>query len=106
MKERLSPQEIVKTYEEMVDRFFGQRAQQLSASDSKEDEGVKDKTLEMFRQLLPESESSTVDLDGLKRSFYSRYKVRGQEGFTEDDDLPRADESRQRATGLKAIRSF
>lgn len=100
MKERLSPQEIVNAYEEMVDRFFGLRAQQLSASDQKEDEDVKDKTLEMFRQLLPESESSTIDLDGLKRSFYSRYKVRGQEGFTEDDDLPRADESIQRAVGL------
>jgi hypothetical protein len=58
--------------------------------------GVKDKVLETFRQLLPEVESSTVDLEGIKRSFYSKYKVRGQEGFQEDGDQPSVDESRNR----------
>lgn len=96
MKERMLPQEIVKVYEEMVERFFGGRAQQLSATDPKEDLEVKDKVLETFRQLLPDAEASTVDLDGMKKSFYARYKVRGQEGFIEDDDLPRMDESRSR----------
>jgi len=96
MKARMAPQEIVKVYEEMVDRFFGDRAQQLSATDPQEDMGVKDKVLETFRQYLPEVESSTVDVDGLKKRFYGRYKVRGQEGFVEDDDQPRLDESRAR----------
>lgn len=96
MKERMSPQEIVKTYEEMVDRFFGARAQRLSATDPKEDLAVKDKVLETFRQLIPETSSSTIDLDGMKRDFYAKYKVRGQEGFVEDDDQPRTDESRVR----------
>jgi hypothetical protein len=94
MKERFTPQEIVKVYEEMVDRFFGDRAQQLSATDSQEDMGVKDKVLETFRQHLPEVEASTVDIESLKKRFYGRYKVRGQEGFVEDDDQPRVDESR------------
>lgn len=96
VKERLTPQEIVKVYEEMVDRFFGDRAQQLSATDPDEDRSVKDKVLETFRQLVPEVEASTVDVEGMKRNFYSRYKVRGQKGFVEDDDQPRMDESRQR----------
>jgi uncharacterized protein (DUF2267 family) len=95
MKDRMSPQEIVKVYEEMVDRFFGDRAQQLSATDAEEDRGVKDKVLETFRQLIPDAETSTVDIDGMKRSFYAKYKVRGQEGFVEDDDQPRVDESRR-----------
>jgi uncharacterized protein (DUF2267 family) len=95
MKERMSPQEIVKVYEEMVERFFGDRGQQLSATDPEEDRGVKDKVLEVFRQHLPEVEASTVDVDAMKRDFYSRYKVRGQEGFAEDDDQPRMDESRR-----------
>jgi len=96
MKERFAPQEIVKVYEEMVDRFFGERGQQLSATDPDEDMGVKDKVLETFRQLLPEVESSTIDLEGIKRSFYSKYKVRGEEGFKEDGDQPELDESRTR----------
>jgi hypothetical protein len=98
MKERLTPQEIVKVYEEMIDRFFGERGQQLSATDPSEDMGVKDKVLETFRQLLPEVESSTVDLEGMKKSFYAKYKVRGQEGFEEDLDQPNIDESRRRKT--------
>jgi hypothetical protein len=96
MKERFAPQEIVKVYEEMVDRFFGDRGQQLSATDPSEDMGVKDKVLETFRQLLPEAESSTIDLEGIKSRFYSRYKTRGQEGFEEDSDQPGIDESRNR----------
>jgi hypothetical protein len=56
---------------------------------------VKDKVMETFRQLIPEAESSTLDIEGMKRSFYSKYKVRGQEGFVEDDDQPRVDESRR-----------
>lgn len=96
INERLSPQEIVKVYEEMIDRFFGDRAQQLSATDPGEDLAVKDKTLETFRQLLPDSESSTIDLDAMKKSFYSKYRVRGQEGFAEDDDQPRVDETRRK----------
>jgi hypothetical protein len=96
MKERFAPQEIVKVYEEMIDRFFGDRGQQLSATDPSEDMGVKDKVLETFRQLLPDSESSTVDLEGIKSKFYARYKVRGQEGFEEDGDQPNIDESRTR----------
>ena len=96
MKERMSPPEIVRVYEEMVDRFFGDRAQQLSATDPDEDRNVKEKVLEVFRQHLTDAESSTIDLESMKREFYSRYKVRGQEGFTEDDDQPRMDESRLR----------
>jgi hypothetical protein len=95
MNERMSPPEIVKVYEEMVERFFGDRGQQLSATDPEEDRGVKDKVLEVFRQHIPEVEASTVDVDAMKRDFYSRYKVRGQEGFAEDDDQPRMDESRR-----------
>ena len=56
---------------------------------------MKDKVLETFRQLIPDAEASTVDIDGMKRSFYAKYKVRGQEGFLEDDDQPRVDESRR-----------
>ena len=90
----MSPPEIVKVYEEMADRFFGERGQQLSATDPEEDRGVKDKVMETFRQLLPEAESSTLDIESMKKSFYSKYKIRGQEGFVEDDDQPRVDESR------------
>ena len=96
IKDRMSPPEIVKVYEEMVDRFFGDRAQQLSATDPEEDRGVKDKVLEVFRQYLPDANSSTIDLDGMKTKFYSKYRIRGQTGFVEDDDQPRVDESRQR----------
>ena len=94
MRARMSPPEIVKVYEEMADRFFGERGQQLSATDPEEDRGVKDKVMETFRQLLPEAESSTLDIESMKKSFYSKYKIRGQEGFVEDDDQPRVDESR------------
>ena len=96
IKQRMSPPEIVRLYGEMVDRFFGERGQQLSATDPKEDRSVKDRILEVFRQALPEAESSTIDLEGLKSNFYSKYKVRGQEGFTEDSDQPQVDESNRR----------
>jgi hypothetical protein len=96
MKQRMSPPEIVKIYEEMVDRFFGARGQQLSATDPKEDASVKDRILDVFREALTDAESSTVDLKALKQDFYSRYKVRGQEGFVEDTDQVQVDESRRR----------
>lgn len=91
-RERLSPQEIVKLYEIMVSKLYGPRAQKLSATDPAEDLAVKERVLEVFRQFLPDAEASTIDLEGLKRDFYSKYKVRGQEGFVEDDDQPRVDE--------------
>ena len=96
MDQRMSPPEIVKIYEEMVDRFFGARGQQLSATDPGEDSSVKDRILEVFRETLTETESSTIDLKSLKQDFYSRYKVRGQEGFVEDTDQAQIDESRRR----------
>ncbi|NDD93343.1 hypothetical protein EBZ37_14840, partial [bacterium] len=96
LKNRFTPQEIVKVYEEMVDRFFGDRGQQLSATDPEEDRSVKDKVLEVFRQHLPEAEASTINVEAMKNDFYSRYKIRGQAGFVEDDDQPRVDESRMR----------
>ena len=56
---------------------------------------VKDKLLEVFRQVLPEAESSTADVESLKTAFYAKYKVRGEEGFAEDDAAPgEVDESR------------
>jgi len=96
IKQRMSPPEIVRLYEDVVDRFFGERGQKLSATDPKEDESVKDRILEVFRQAVPEAESSTIDLKGLKSSFYAKYKVRGQEGFSEDGDQPQVDESNRR----------
>ena len=96
IKQRMSPPEIVRLYEEVVNRFFGEEGQQLSATDPKEDESVKDRILEVFRQAVPEVESSTIDLRGLKSNFYSKYKVRGQEGFSEDSDQPSVDESNRR----------
>jgi hypothetical protein len=80
----------------MVDRFFGARGQQLSATDPSEDSSVKDRILEVFRETLTDAESSTIDLKSLKQDFYSRYKVRGQEGFVEDIDQVQVDESKRR----------
>lgn len=97
MKNRMTPDQIVNVYEGMVIRFFGEKAQNLSATDKQEDMSVKDKILEVFRQVLPEAESSTIDIEGLKSAFYARYKVRGEEGFAEDDASPgEIDESRNR----------
>lgn len=96
MKNRMTPPEIVSTFEGLVFRFFGDHAQQISATDRQEDMSVKDKILEVFKQVLPEAESSTVDVDALKQSFYAKYKVRGEEGFVEDSDTPGdIDESRR-----------
>ena len=93
----MTPPQIVSVYEGMVIRFFGDRAQNLSATDKQEDMSVKDKILEVFRQVLPEADSSTIDIEGLKSDFYARYKVRGEEGFAEDDTSPgEIDESRVR----------
>ena len=95
IKNRMTPPEIVKVYEELVIRLFGPDAQQISATDKNEDMSVKDKTLEVFRQVLPEAESSTMDVKSLKTAFYAKYKIRGEEGFAEDDDAPgEVDESR------------
>jgi hypothetical protein len=85
MKNRMSPPEIVRIYEEMVYRFFGSGAQRISATDKQEDMEVKDKILEVFRRVLPEAEASTVDIAEMRSNFYAKYKVRGEEGFTEDD---------------------
>ncbi len=97
MKERISPQQNVKTYEEMVERFFGERGQQLSATDPEEDRSVKEKILEVFQQMLPETASSTIDVASMKSKFYSGYKIRGQTGFVEDTDQPAVDESKRRS---------
>jgi len=95
MKNRMTPPEIVRVYEEMAIRLFGAVAQQISATDKNEDMSVKEKILEVFRQILPEAESSTMDIEGMKASFYAKYKVRGEEGFTEDDTAPgEVDESK------------
>ena len=95
MKNRMSPTEIVKVYEETVIRLFGAAAQPLSATDKSEDMSVKDKLLEVFKQVLPEVESSTMDVEAFKTAYYAKYKVRGQEGFAEDDTTPgEVDESR------------
>ena len=95
IKNRMTPPEIVKVYEELVIRLFGHAAQQISATDKNEDMSVKDKLLEVFRQVLPEAESSTADVESLKTAFYAKYKVRGEEGFAEDDAAPgEVDESR------------
>jgi hypothetical protein len=97
MKNRMTPPEIVSVYEGMVIRFFGEKAQNLSATDKQDDMSVKDKVLDVFRQVLPEAESSTIDIEGLKSDFYARYKIRGEEGFAEDADAPsEIDESRVR----------
>ena len=97
IKNRMTPDQIVAIYEEMVTRLFGDRAQNLSATDKQEDMNVKNKIREVFRQVLPEAESSTIDIDGLKSAFYARYKIRGEEGFAEDDTSPgEIDESRTR----------
>jgi hypothetical protein len=97
MKNRMTPPEIVSVYEGMVIRFFGDKAQNLSATDKQEDMSVKDKVLETFRHVLPEAESSTIDIDGLKSAFYAKYKIRGEEGFSELDEPPTdIDESRKR----------
>jgi hypothetical protein len=93
MKERKSPQEIVKIYEGLVFRLFGKNSQRLSATDPAEDMSVKSKILEVFRQILPETEASTVDIEELKKDFYENYKVRGQVGFVEDDESPGVNES-------------
>lgn len=84
IKSRMSPPEIVKVYEQMVFRFFGSEAQKISATDREEDRAVKEKILDTFRQVVPDVESSTVDLEGLKSNYYAKYKVRGQEGYSED----------------------
>ena len=97
IKNRMTPPEIVSVYEGIVFRLFGDEAQNLSATDKQEDMEVKDKILETFRHALPEAESSTIDVDGLKSAFYAKYKIRGEEGFAEDNDTPREiDESRAR----------
>jgi hypothetical protein len=93
LKDRKSPQDIVKIYEGLVFRFFGYSSQQLSATDPAEDLKVKDTALDVFRRVLPEAEASTVDIEELKKTFYENYKVRGQEGFTEDDESPGTNES-------------
>jgi hypothetical protein len=80
----MSPPEIVKVYEQMVFRFFGSEAQKISATDKEEDRAVKEKILDTFRQVVPDAESSTVDLEELKSNYYAKYKVRGQEGYSED----------------------
>ena len=91
----MTPPEIVKAYEEMAIRLFGAVAQQISATDKNEDMSVKEKILEVFRQILPEAESSTIDIEGMKTSFYAKYKIRGEEGFAEDDTAPgEVDESK------------
>ena len=85
LKDRKSPQDIVKIYEGLIFRFFGYSSQQLSATDPAEDLKVKDTALNVFRRILPEAEASTVDIEALKKTFYEKYKVRGQAGFEEDD---------------------
>lgn len=96
MKRRLSPMQIVKTYEIMAFSFFGESAQKISATDKQTDMNVKDRALAVFRQTLPDVNSSTLDIDALKQAFYTNYKVRGEEGFKEDDSAPgEIDESRK-----------
>lgn len=97
MKERMSPPEIVKVYEGMVFRLFGDSAQKISATDKTKDMKVKDRILEVFRQVLPETESSTLNVEELRSNFYAKYKVRGEEGFVETDDtMSDLGESRRR----------
>lgn len=104
MEDRLAPLEIVKVYEKMVGRLYGSHAQRLSVTSAREDEGIKDRILDAFRRILPVVESSTIDIPGLKKEFYSKYKVRGQEGYVED--VPSSsgfNESRSRS--IEIIRS-
>jgi hypothetical protein len=96
MRERFSPPEIVKVHEEMMTRLYGQRAQKISATDPQEDRSVKEAIEDTLKNALPEVESSTMDTEAMKRDFYSRYTVRGQEGFVEDSDKPEIDESTRR----------
>jgi hypothetical protein len=80
----------------MMIRLYGQRAQKISATDPQEDRSVKEAIEDTLKNALPEVESSTMDTEAMKRDFYSRYTVRGQEGFVEDSDKPEVDESTRR----------
>jgi hypothetical protein len=96
MKERFSPPEIVKVYEELVIRLYGRRAQKISATDPQEDKSVKEAIIETFKNALPDADASTMDVEAMKKEFYDKYTVRGQKGFIEDTEDVGVDESTRR----------
>ena len=103
VSERLSPQESVKVYERFVNRLYGEGAQGISATDPKEDESVKDAIIRVFQEDAPDVRASTLDLAAMKEKYYASYKVRGQEGFKEDES-PASDVSESRRILRRLLR--